>query len=187
MRTRTDNPAPLARQPGDNGCREVNINDALPYLTAQRIPNTTHLNIFQSLSRWVSHVNYFEIQSLHTEQRRSDIHERVNVADWIIKDITQERFTSLLLIKDKRDQFRTEIIQVVTTFVNVMTDLIVNKIRSYKNSHGRWNVDDIRQFLRYIYDQLKTIGVVYKLKTVDKYLVPNSLSTKKLVSDLVEE
>jgi len=187
MRTRTDNPAPLARQPGDNGCREVNINDALPYLTAQRIPNTTHLNIFQSLSRWVSHVNYFEIQSLHTEQRRSDIHERVNVADWIIKDITQERFTSLLLIKDKRDQFRTEIIQVVTTFVNVMTDLIVNKIRSYKNSHERWNVDDIRQFLRYIYDQLKTIGVVYKLKTVDKYLVPNSLSTKKLVSDLVEE
>jgi len=113
----------------------------------------------------------------NSERKQKDL-----LSDWVMKAIDEPKFRQILIAKEKKDQQRGEILQVLTTFVNIMKDLLINVARTVEN-HTLVNLAEVNEFIVYIYDQMSAIKKVYNLRT-GRYIDPTEKEMTEYLGDM---
>jgi len=174
MRRQQQDGGEIARQPLDlGGCGVISLADIRTHLSIYRegavLPGVKRC---REMVQWLTDIELRQLVELRRESQDSDRIQKDRLSDFVTKEIDEGKFREFLIAKEKRDQFLGEIVQVLTTFVNIMKELLINRIREADNKVAM-DLTEVKEFIVYIYNQMAKVEKVYKLKT-QRYINPKN-------------
>jgi len=174
----------IPRQPLDVVCGgPVTLNNIRASLSGPE-PGYGHpkVKICRNIVQWLTDIEFRIMREIQQDLDNSERKQKDLLSDWVMKAIDEPKFRQILIAKEKKDQQRGEILQVLTTFVNIMKDLLINVVRTVEN-HTLVNLAEVNEFIVYIYDQMSAIKKVYNLRT-GRYIDPTEKEMTEYLGDM---